>query len=155
MKMEVLASGRVDLGKTFLGGLATEDTLHSAVILSLLTDRRAKTDDRLPGETGSQSPVPPDRRGWVGDVVADVQGDRFGSRLWLLAREKQTEETRRRAESYAIEALQWLLDDQIAFAVEVEAEWTQRGRLEMKINITLKTGVTVTYSIGMGVAHAL
>ena len=36
------------------------------------------------------------RRGWVGDAL-DGQGRRLGSLLWLLSREKQTEQTRLRA----------------------------------------------------------
>lgn len=158
MKLDVFPSGLIDLGKTALGSLASENSLSSAVILSLLTDRRAKPDDRLPDDSGARSiVVPPDRRGWVGDVMADIPGDRFGSRLWLLHREKQTEETRRRAEGYALEALQWLIDDQIADSVKVAAEWTQMGRLEMQVDILLKSGVPVTYTLdnALGVAHAL
>lgn len=74
------------------GDLVAENTLRTAVILSLFLDRRADDDDVLPN--GSN-----DRRGWWADTVAPMteygiggglaSGDRIGSRLWLLSREKQ------------------------------------------------------------------
>ena len=142
MRFEVFENGGIDLA---LGasGLLKDEGYRTAVIVSLLTDRRADKDDRLPEEIGSDmgsSLVPPDRRGWCGDALADIGGDRVGSRLWLLVREKQTEETRRRAIAYIKEALQWLIDDRHARAVSVDAEWTQSGRLDASIDIQLNSG---------------
>lgn len=102
--------------------LATEDGLRTAVIISLFSDRRAEADDEIPD--GSD-----DRRGWWSDVL--------GSRLWLLARAKEMPNTLARARAYAIEALQWLIDDGVATAVEVTAEWAQRGVLALGVVITL------------------
>jgi phage gp46-like protein len=110
------------------GQLATEHGLLTAVMLSLFTDRLAEDDDALPFG-GS------DRRGWWGDAVPPVPGDRIGSRLWLLHREKQTRETRLRAEEYAREALGWLVEDQVAERLEVEAEWIRSGILGLRIAI--------------------
>lgn len=95
--------------------LAQDDGLETAIVISLFTDRRANDDDVLP--SGGD-----DRRGWWGDTFAEVDGDRIGSRLWLLAREKQLPEVLVRAKQYAEEALQWLIDDGIARAVYVTAE---------------------------------
>lgn len=107
--------------------------LETAVVLSLFTDSRATDADELPvGET--------DPRGWWGDVAAPVPGDLFGSRLWLLNREKQTQETLNRARTYAEEALGWLIEDAIATAVLVEAEWVARGILGLGVTITLANG---------------
>lgn len=93
--------------------LATDDSLDTAVILSLFTDARARDDDVLPlGQT--------DRRGWWGDSFADEQGDRFGSRLWLLRASKQLQASLNTAREYAEEALAWMVDDGVASQVEVE-----------------------------------
>ncbi len=149
MKMIVLENGMIDLA---LGpkGLLAEETLESAIYISLLTDRRARADDRLPYEAPS-SLIPPDRRGWCGDALANIEGDRIGSRLWLLSREKVTEETRRRAIAYCREALQWMLEDNVATAIDVEAEWNTQeqipGRLDVLIGITLPDGAYETYSL--------
>lgn len=117
--------------------LAEDAGLTTAVVLSLFSDSRALDIDELPpGET--------DRRGWWGDIVppAGVEpgDDRFGSRLWLLAREKQTNETLNRARGYATEALQWLVEDGIAESVDVDSEWFATGVLALEIRINLKGG---------------
>lgn len=112
--------------------------LKTAVIVSLFTDARAASDDELPpGET--------DRRGWWGDLLAGGDGDRIGSRFWLLAREKQLPEVLAKAEEYAAEALQWLVDDGIAKAVEVSAEWVRRGLLGVRIVISKPDGDAVEF----------
>lgn len=109
-------------------GLAADDGLETAVILSLFTDARALDDDPLPaGAT--------DRRGWWGDAYPPTGGDRIGSRLWLLAREKQTRETLNRAREYAEEALAWLVADGVARGVEVEAFIARTGVLGLSIVI--------------------
>ena len=83
--------------------LASDDGLETAVILSLFTDARARDDDTLPaGQT--------DRRGWWADAFPAVAGDRFGSRLWLLRRSKQLQESLIVAREYAEEALAWLVE---------------------------------------------
>lgn len=109
------------------GRIARDAGLQSAVILSLFLDSRAGADDPLP-------PGSADRRGWLGDVLSPRPGDRFGSRLWLLAREKQTEETRVRAEEYAAEALAWLVEDGLAESVTVAASWLRAQTLLLRVS---------------------
>lgn len=111
--------------------LAGGDDLLSAVIISVFSDRRAETDDLTPGDY---------RGGWWGDTFAELGGDRIGSRLWLLAREKQTDETLTRAREYVIESLQWLVDDGVASEVEVENEWIREQTMGMAITITKPDG---------------
>lgn len=108
--------------------LARGDALKSAVIVSLFTDRRAEPDDVLPGSVE-------DRRGWWGDAFPDVAGDRIGSRLWLLSREKQLGSVIERARQYAEEALAWLVEDGIASRVAVTAEAPRTGLLALGITI--------------------
>lgn len=109
-------------------GLAEEPGLETAVMLSLFTDRRAEDGDALPG--GSD-----DKRGWWGDMYAENPGDKFGSRLWLLSREKQTPSVLVRARRYAEEALAWLVEDGIARAVSVSADIVRQGVLGLSIEI--------------------
>lgn len=115
------------------GDLTTDAGLRTAVIISLFTDRRARADDRLP-QAGS------DRRGWWGDVVARDSADRIGSRLWLLSREKQTDQVVARAREYALEALAWMLTDRVASAVDVTAEVAGPGVLALSVFITRPSG---------------
>lgn len=111
------------------------DYLRSAVYLCLGTDRRAADDDRLPNDGG-------DKRGWWGDTYRPLP---LGSRLWLLSREKQLPETATRAEEYAREALQWLIDQGIVQSVDVSAEWVAQGRLNIDIRITEPDGSIYRY----------
>lgn len=110
------------------GDLVTDGGLRTAIVLSLMCDRRAATDDTLPDGTGN-------RRGYWGDAYADVEGDRFGSRLWLIAREKSREEVREAAEAYAEEALGWLVEDGIAESVGVEAEDQAPDGLRLRVTV--------------------
>lgn len=101
--------------------LATEEGLRTAVFLSLFTNRQASPGDVLPAGVS-------DRRGFWADDLADVEGFKLGSRLWLLDRSKQVPEVLTRAADYAREALQWLVDDRVAKAVSVSAEFLEGAR---------------------------
>lgn len=92
--------------------LASHDGLKTAVLMSLFTDRRAGADDVLPDNTR-------DLRGWWADGFAEISDDKIGSRRWLLSRAKLTAETLKRLKDYDTEALQWLIDDGVAKAVNV------------------------------------
>jgi phage gp46-like protein len=114
------------------GDLKGGDALATSVYLSLFTDRRAEDDDTLPD--GSNN-----RRGWWADPA-------FGSRLWLLTREKQIPQTLNRARQYAEQALQWLLDDGIAATITVTTEWVRMGFLGISVVITKPDGLIAQYS---------
>lgn len=117
------------------GDLGVDRGLESAVIVSLFSDARARPDDRLPdGET--------DPRGWWGQSYWVLPAQTFGSRLWLLWREKQTDETARRAEDFAREALAWMLAEDVAQAVAVSAEWIGPGVLSLVVAIDRPDGRT-------------
>lgn len=115
------------------GQLATDDGLRTAVIISLFTDRRAEPDDELP-EPGA------DRRGWWADDIAEVDGDRIGSRLWLLRRAKFTGAVIGRARDYAREALAWLIEDGICRTVDVEAVGIRPDTLAITVAIVRPSG---------------
>ena len=114
--------------------LDSADELTRAVIISLFTWRRANPDDPVEGA----------KMGWFGDAVATVKGDKIGSRLWLLAREKLTAQTFRRAEEYARESLQWLVDDGVASRVDVSAERYGLDGLAMLCTLNRLDGRRIT-----------
>lgn len=80
-------------------GLSLDEGLVSMVIICLFTDARASSDDIIPDGTD-------DPRGWPGDTFSDSP---WGSKLWLLDREKLTEDVRQRVADYASLAIQPLL----------------------------------------------
>jgi phage gp46-like protein len=113
--------------------LSVDNELRSAVVLSLFSWRRANDDDALPDEASS-------RLGWWGDSYATAPNNKLGSRLWLLRREKLTQDTISRAIEYCREALQWLIEDRVASRVDVEADRNGIDRLDISITITRADG---------------
>jgi phage gp46-like protein len=111
-----------------------EASLLRSVVISLFTWRRAGPDDPLDDD---------ERYGWWGDTFPSVADDRIGSRLWLLRRVRLNAATRRDAEFYAREALQWLLDDGLVLAIEIITEQVEITRLNLGVVLTVSTGQTV------------
>lgn len=112
--MDVQLSSGCDAPQCFdlsmhCGDLSTENELNNAIMMSLFTDRRANNDDVLPtGQT--------DRRGWWSDAL---DGEKIGSKLWLLEGATNRNMTKIRAKEYAQESLMWLVNDAVAKSVNV------------------------------------
>lgn len=122
------AHGQFDI-RILDGEPQTDIGLDTAVSLSLLCDRTAAADDRLP--SGS------DRRGWWADRFLP---EPIGSRIWLTARDVRTEETLRLVEDYAAEALRWLTTSDIANTVTVRAEFHSTSDIRLLIEIRRPAG---------------
>jgi phage gp46-like protein len=122
----------VDMLQTY--ALELEDTLQTAVIISLFTDARAGRDDKLPLNQA-------DRRGWVGDefMVDDFDGrpDPWGSKLWLVYISKTTADVLEAARFSAQECLAWMVRAGIASRVDVTAQWAgeRMDRLALRVAI--------------------
>ena len=109
------------------GDLVLDDSLRSAVVISLFTDQEN------PDESSA------DRRGWWGDAMG-LQGDRTGSLLWQLQRRTETDAVLVDAKRHAEAALAWLIADGVARAVTAKATFPERGRLDIEIAIDRPTG---------------
>lgn len=107
-------------------GLVQDESIGSLVLVSMLSDARARDEDV--DFLGTNPP----RRGWW----ADSEGDRFGSRLWLLERRVINERTLRDAESMAKDALAWLVDEGIASSVSAVATRLPQNAIGIAIDIT-------------------
>jgi phage gp46-like protein len=133
------------------GTLDETQALATAVIVALGTDRLAATTDVLP------DPDSIDRRGWWGDLEADViwNGWPIGCRLWLLQREKitapaaQQGSTLTRIKFYIQEALQPFIDLRIASEMEVVVARADTQRINALIRLFRgpKTAVELQYQI--------
>jgi len=117
-KVELLESGL----------LIREDTLDSAVIMSLFSDARAKDDTKLPLDVSN-------KRGWCGDEYFNDHGSDWGSLMWTRYSSKTTEETRRFMVFAAKGSLQHLVDNNIAERVEVDGNWRSNSLLALEITI--------------------
>lgn len=100
------------------GRLDASDAFDTDVFVSLFTWRRASADDlKRWGFAPEQN-----QGSWQEDYPR-VPGYREGSLLWLLAHGKKEDATLRAAESFAIDALRWLKEDQLAKSVAARADW--------------------------------
>lgn len=115
------------------------DSLSRAVVISLFTWQRASQSDEVDNDQ---------RMGWWGDTFAENKGDKIGSKLWLLLRQKVTEETLNRAQEYAYDALKWLIDDGICpdITVNVERDEDDPNRINLDVQLTTSTS-NLTYKI--------
>lgn len=114
------------------GDLKGDDGLETAVAISIFTDRRV-TDEELPFPQI-------DKKGWWGDMFPEVEQDKIGSRLWLVGREKVTQEVANRAQDYCKEGLQWLIDDGVAASVTAVATYNSFKNLIIDIQIVKPSG---------------
>jgi phage gp46-like protein len=106
------------------GTLDTREELASAVRVALGTDRLVDAEEVLP------DPDSTDRRGWWGDMDAEIVWDGWpiGVKNWLLTRAKISDnvswegDTVERARTYTQSALQPLIDRRIASQISVSAQ---------------------------------
>lgn len=109
------------------GGLRARSPLHTAILLCLMSDRRAEPNDFIPDGSG-------DPRGWAGDAI-DPEIKPLGSRLWQLRRRELTQDVADLAVVFAHEALQTLIDQNAVAEFKITASANlERGRLEMTVD---------------------
>ncbi|MDO5352536.1 MAG: phage GP46 family protein [Succinatimonas sp.] len=113
-----------------------DDSLHRAVIISLLSWARADDSDEYDGSA----------YGWWGDSLSKIAGDKVGSKLWLLLRQKLTDDVIAQAKEYAEQSLQWLIDDGLCSSIDVSVE-RDYDTLNMTITIFLIDSQTTTIKI--------
>ena len=117
--------------------LQSDQGMRTAILLSLFTDRRANPDDELPADDG-------DRRGWWADEFAEIKGDLFGSRNWLLDRAKLTPDTVSKAKEYDDEALAWMVEDVVVARI-VNTPRIERGVLWHLVEVFRPDGTSTTF----------
>lgn len=105
--------------------------LYRGVQISLFSWRRAEPDDKLDDDQ---------RMGWWGDSFPPVANDRIGSRLWQLRRRTLVPEVLRLAEEFAHEALRWMVEDELATDIAVQASKDDRERLNLVVVLSDESG---------------
>lgn len=106
------------------GDILTEDQLETAILLSLLSDRRAEAH---------QVQQPERRRGWIGDL--ETPNDPIGSTLWLLEQRRLTLSVALEAADAAKVACSWLREDEIAISVGSRG-FIDRTALRLIVDLT-------------------
>jgi phage gp46-like protein len=126
LKLTKDSDGIYDINIADNGDFELVDDFSTAIDMSILTDKRA--DD-------SQQQIPKYRRGWWGNIANNVQGYEIGSLLWLLNQTRLTEDIKNDAKDFALDSLQWFLDE--VYLKDIQAEVTRTARNELTLAITL------------------
>jgi len=113
------------------GDFVIDDGLETALIVSLLSDRRADE---------SQVVQPEFRRGWIGDLVANLIGYKFGSHIWLSEQSRLTQETLNSVQDAAEKSLDWMLSSGLILKVVAKASVTSSSSILLNITVTSPDG---------------
>lgn len=114
--------GYYDFQLDATGDIATRESFDTAILYSLFGERRATADEM---------PTPQLRRGWIGND-ADFEN---GSKLWLFTQARLTRTNLNRIEDEAKKALQWLVDDGLAVAIDDVRAYVASGRPFLDVTI--------------------
>ncbi len=119
-------NGYYDISINGDGDIETDDFFDTSILYSLLGERRANEDEVAEAKL---------RRGWIGNEGKDFEN---GSKLWLFQQARRTRTNFSRIEDEARKALQHLVDDGFATAIEDVAVTPRPEGLELSL-VTRRT----------------
>ena len=122
------------------GDFKNEEGFDTAIWVSLFTDARASE---------SQVLAPENRRGWMGNLVSDVEEREVGGLLWLAEQRRLTQDSLNEIVDYVRKSLNWFIEDNIAQKIEVSGEIVPRSGIAISIIITTSDGSTSSHYIPM------
>ena len=134
-------TGTADFAMAGLG-LALGRDLETAVIISLFSDAQAD-----PGDVVYDT----DPRGWWADTYAALEDpaltpladDRIGSKLWQVFARPRNQDTLNWMRDQIVKALDWMLTDGVASAIDVVPQYTIPGGVGAQLTITANGTPTV------------
>ncbi len=94
------------------GDLQAIDDFSTSIDLSILTDRRASSNE---------VPVAALRRGWIGDLAPRIVDFRVGSKVWLFEQRRLDADTINGIRNAVQESLEWLITGGQVERTEVQA----------------------------------
>lgn len=98
------------------GDFEMVNNFDTSLQMSIYCERRADP---------SEVPTPELRRGWWGNELSDNMGFQIGSKIWLLAQARLTQDTLNKVITYTQEALEWYVEDGLLMKIEVSAEFLE------------------------------
>ena len=102
--------------------------METSIIIALFTNRGLALDQlRTLGLEYND--------GWWGDALLPQANDKTGSRLWSLNRYKVTNETLRLTEDYVKESLNFLIEDNVASQLVVNATVDGQSKVNVQIEV--------------------
>lgn len=124
-----------DLGLGSDQRLAQDDSLETAVLISLFSDSRATEDDQVPN-AGT------DLRGYWGDqYLSSEPGDSTGSLIWTL-QGGPIDVAQEKLPGFCRRALQWMITDGYITAVDITIGRPDYSQLSIHLTLTRPSGAT-------------
>ncbi len=133
------------------GGFTPEQSLDTAIFMSLFLDARVDVGSTVEPASGATGFGAQNPRGWWGVDLLRAAGllgpdEEYGSRLWQFRRAKLTEGTLEELQRACDEALAWLVSSEIASEVAVSVLVRAAGRADILILITRNNDVPVRFT---------
>jgi phage gp46-like protein len=100
------------------GDLTPEYGFYTSLVISTFCERRADQ---------TEVAAPQYRRGWWGNLFANIPGFEIGSKLWIISQARNNSLTLNRAINFLQEAYQWYVDDKHLQKVIVNGAQTDFG----------------------------
>ena len=119
------STGLYDFSLDASGDILTEDFFDTSILMSLFCERRA---------IASEMPASHLRRGWIGNE--STPGFEIGSKVWLYEQARLTRATLNGINSVIKEALQWMIDDNIALEVAASSTLSRNNSITVEVTIT-------------------
>lgn len=117
-------SGHWDITIDSTGDINTEDFLDTALLMSLLTEKRASP---------SEVPDSRARRGWIGNE-SNADNFEIGSKIWLFEQARLDRDTLNGITTAAVDGLQWFLDRDFMVNLAVDTALID-GAVTLQIDI--------------------
>ena len=133
---QILVPGDVTIDSD-TNDVTSDSGLETAILISLFSDQRASADDVIPDSSID------DFRGWWGDALI---GFNIGSKLWLLGRSATVETLPSEIEEYTNAALQWMIADGVAKAIETKTVRSGTYHLKSTVTIQRSESIDITFT---------
>lgn len=120
------------------GDFQLTEGFETALLVSLFSDRRAYQDEIAD---------PVKRRGWIGDLVSELPGDRIGSGLWFYEQSRLTKDDENGVRDEAEKSLSWAVaDNWITHAQAQTMQVPSKRTLKLNISLTMIDGGVSSYA---------
>ena len=116
--LEKTALGYYDISFTDEGDFVTTDGLDTAILMSILSEKRADSSEIV---------TPEHRGGDWSNELNDIVDYEVGSKFWLLYQARANEESLNFGIGAIEEGLQWMIDDELIKEVESLGTIQYRG----------------------------
>lgn len=136
IKMPQDSDGLWDINLDENGDLEGDDSFNTTIECSITWYKRASADEIT---------NPRDRRGWIGDTIADIPGFETGSKLWLFSQARNTDNTLNGTQRAVEEALIWMVEQDLIKNVAVTNFYTDPSTIDADIIIQTLSGDTQSY----------